>query len=208
MYVPASNRVEDDAEVRAMVEAVATAHLVTVGPDGEPDSTLLPILWEGDLVVGHMARGNPQWERLTPDSPALLVIPGPDAYVSPSWYVEKERHGRVVPTWNYTQVQLRGRVRVVRERDWLLEAVTRLTERHEGHRQLPWAVSDAPERYLEGMLRGIVGIEIAVTEVHGKAKLSQNRLPEDRGRVLEGLGGEADPGSAGVREAMLRLASS
>ncbi|XVX20026.1 FMN-binding negative transcriptional regulator [Actinomycetota bacterium] len=206
MYVPASNRIEDDAEIRAMVEAVAAAHLITVGPDGEPDSTLLPILWDGDRVVAHIARANPQWERIAPDSPALLVIPGPDAYISPSWYVEKERHGRVVPTWNYTQVQLRGTARVVQERDWLLEAVTLLSERHERGRELPWAVADAPEKYIDGMLRGIVGIEITVTEVHGKVKLSQNRLPEDRARVVEGLAAEDDPGSAGIREAMQRLA--
>src|SRR5579863_9079782 len=98
MYVPKANAVSDDAEVRAFVDDVGAAELVTMGSDGFPRSTLLPIVWLGDRVVAHFARANRHWEEIAEDAPALLIVGGAQAYVSPSWYPTKQEHGRVVPT--------------------------------------------------------------------------------------------------------------
>ena len=202
MYVPPANTVADDAELRAMVAAVGSAQLVTVGEDGFPLATLLPVLWTADTVVAHLAVANPHWRQITDGSPALLVVTGPEAYVSPSWYPAKAAHGRVVPTWNYAAVQLTGRARVQRDPEWLRRAVDDLTARHESMRPEPWSTADAPERFVDGQLRGIVGVEVTVERVVGKLKYSQNRSVADRRGVVDGLAGETGPGAAAVRAAM------
>jgi transcriptional regulator len=202
MYIPSFNRIDDDGEIRRFVAAARSAEFVTVHPDGVPVATLLPIMWEGDVVLAHMAKANPQWKSIAPGSPALLISSGPQAYVSPSWYAAKAEHGRVVPTWNYSAVHLSGTVRVHEDREWLRDVVTRLTGMHEDVRSEPWHVSDAPERYIDGQLGGIVGLEIAVTRVEGKAKLSQNRSEADRRGVIKGLLEEQDYEAAKVAAAM------
>jgi len=159
-------------------------------------------MWTGDTVVAHMARANPQWKTIAAGSPALLICSGPEAYISPSWYAAKAEHGRVVPTWNYSAVHLSGTVRVFQDREWLRDVVTRLTEMHEDGRSDPWRPSDAPERYIDGQLAGIVGIEVAVTRVEGKAKLSQNRSEADRRGVVAGLRTEDHYEAAEVAAAM------
>jgi transcriptional regulator len=201
MYVPAFNRMADD-DVRAFVEHVGAAELVTVGADGYPRATLLPILWDDDRVVAHMARANEHWQDLVDDVPALLICRGPQAYVSPSWYATKAEHGRVVPTWNYSAVQLRGRVRAVQDDAWLRTAVTLLTDRHEAGRPERWSVTDAPAAYVDGQLRGIVGIDFRVEEVAAKAKLSQNRSAADRAGVVAGLRDETGGDAAVIAEQM------
>ncbi len=202
MYVPHWSEVEDEAEVREMVATLASAELVTVGADGYPLATLLPVLWRGDTVVAHMARANPHWRQVEDGSPALFVCGGPQAYVSPSWYASKTEHGRVVPTWNYSAVHLTGRVTVHDDVEWLRGAVTDLVERHEGGRRAPWQVTDAPERYVAGQLRAIVGVQMRVERVEAKAKLSQNRSEADRRGVVEGLRAEPGAGPAAVAAAM------
>jgi transcriptional regulator len=177
----------DPADVRDFVSAVGTAQLVTVGDDGVPDATFLPVLWEGDRLVGHLARANAHWQRIVDGAPALAIVMGADAYISPSWYAAKAEHGKVVPTWNYSVVHLRGRVAVHDDADWVRGLVTRLTDHHEQPRTEPWAVTDAPADYLEKNLRPIVGVEIVLDSVEAKAKLSQNRSEEDRAGVAAGL---------------------
>ncbi|CAN5357161.1 FMN-binding negative transcriptional regulator [soil metagenome] len=206
MYVPTPNRLDDEAAVRALVGAVGAAEFVTVAADGYPTSTLLPILWEGDTVVAHMARANPQWRTIGAGAAALLICAGDQAYISPSWYAAKAEHGRVVPTWNYSAVHLSGTVTVHDDPSWLRRAVTDLTNTHESGRQRPWQVTDAPEAYIDGQLRGIVGLEITVHRVEAKAKLSQNRSPEDRRGVVIGLraeGGASAHTMADVMESQL-----
>ena len=202
MYAPAFNRVDDEDVARRMVADVGAGELVTVGPDGYPVATLLPVLWSGDRVRAHLARANPHWRLIAEDSPGLLVVTGPQAYISPSWYASKAEHGRVVPTWNYTTVHLTGRVRVHDDVEWLRDLVTELTSSHEAGREKPWAVTDAPEAYVEGQLRGIVGVELVVERVEAKAKLSQNRSEADRAGVVEGLRAEGTAGPGEVADLM------
>jgi transcriptional regulator len=211
MYIPSFNRIDDDDEIRRFVATARSAEFVTVDRDGIPVATLLPIMWDGDVVLAHMARANPQWKTIAAGragnrhlagSPALLICSGPEAYISPSWYAAKAEHGRVVPTWNYSAVHLSGTVRVHEDREWLRDVVTRLTAVHEDGRDQPWQPSDAPEKYIEGQLGGIVGLEITVTRVEGKAKLSQNRSEDDRRGVMKGLLEEQDYEAAKVAAAM------
>ncbi|KRB47371.1 MULTISPECIES: FMN-binding negative transcriptional regulator [unclassified Terrabacter] len=203
MYVPKAN-VMADPGVAAFLSAHPAARLVTVGPDGRPDSTLLPVIVDGDRVLGHLARANEHWTRIAPASPALLIVSGADAYVSPAWYASKAEHGRVVPTWNYSEVQLRGAVTVHDDPDWVLDVVTRLTGRHEAGRDRPWAVTDAPAKYVRGRLRAIVGIEVSVESVEGKAKLSQNRSDADREGAIAGMRDEGDAPARVVADEMER----
>ena len=193
LYVPRFNVMDPD-DVRPFVVAVATAQLVTVGEDGAPDATFLPVLWEGDRLVGHLARANRHWRRMVDGSPALAIVTGPDSYVSPSWYASKAEHGKVVPTWNYSVVHLRGAVVVHDDPEWVRSLVTRLTDRHEADRAERWRVTDAPSDYVDKNLRPIVGVEILVESVEAKAKLSQNRSDEDRAGVAAGLAADGrDP---------------
>ena len=202
-----------EADVAAFLGTHPAGRLVTVGPDGRPDATLLPVLVSGSTVRAHLARANDHWRRIAPGSPGLLVVSGADAYVSPGWYASKQEHGRVVPTWNYSEVQLRGSVTVHDDPDWVLDVVTGLTERHEGSRERPWAVSDAPPAYVRGQLRAIVGVELVVEHasgvegvegVEGKAKLSQNRSDADRRGVVAGLRAEGDSAAYRVADEMER----
>ena len=186
LYVPRFNVMDAD-DVRPFVHAVAAAQLVTVGDDGVPDATFLPVLWEGDRLVGHLARANGHWRRIVDGSPALVIVTGSDTYISPSWYATKAEHGKVVPTWNYSVVHLRGEVVLHDDAEWVRSLVTRLTDRHESSRDERWHVTDAPEDYIDKNLRPIVGVELLVSSVEAKAKLSQNRSEEDRAGVASGL---------------------
>lgn len=201
MYVPHFNAM-DDAAVRPFLEAHPAGHLVTVGPDGLPDVTLLPLVIDDGRVLAHFARANEHWRRIAPGTPGVVVVTAADAYISPSWYASKAEHGRVVPTWNYSEVQLRGEVTVHDDAEWVHDVVTRLTERHEAHRPDPWAVTDAPERYVSGQLRAIVGVEVVVQEISAKAKLSQNRSDADRAGAIAGLEQEPAPAAHQVADAM------
>jgi transcriptional regulator len=204
VYVPHFNALDDREEIQALVMGVGSAQLVTTRPDGYPAVTMLPVIWDpaGDRLVMHMAKANRHWRSIEPASPALAVVTGPEAYVSPAWYATKAEHGKVVPTWNYSAVHFTGRVTVNHDTDWLREAVTWLTDLHEARREASghesWSVDDAPERYVDGQLRAIVGVEFVVEQVEAKAKLSQNRSEADRVGVVAGLRTEG-----GARERLM-----
>jgi len=186
MWTPPFNVLADD-ELRPMVKAVGSAELVTVGADGFPVASRLPVIWRDDRLHFHLAVANPQWRDLEDGSPALAVVTGPEAYVSPAWYAAKYDTGRVVPTWNYSSVHFRGRVRTFRDAEGLLATVTELTDLHESGRDEPWSVTDAPETFIAQQLKGIVGIELTIESVQARAKRSQNRPLEDRESVIRGL---------------------
>lgn len=191
-----------------MVAAVGVGWLVTVGPENTPQATLLPVIWKDDTLVTHMAKANGHWRQITPDAPALVIVTGPDAYITPSWYATKAEHGRVVPTWNYSAVHLTGTVTVHTDPAWLHNLVSELTDHHEQPRAGPWEVADAPDDYVQGLLKAIVGVEMKVEKVEGKAKLSQNRSEADRDGVIEGLREEAGSTAEAVAAAMEDLSNS
>jgi transcriptional regulator len=203
VYVPHFNTLDGTPEIQALVSAVGSAQLVTTGPDGYPQASLLPVIWDpaGNRLVMHMAKANQHWKAIEPRTPALAVVTGPEAYVSPAWYATKAEHGKVVPTWNYSAVHFTGRVSVEHDAQWLREAVSWLSDLHEARREAAghdgWSVEDAPERYVAGQLRAIVGIHVEIEKVEAKSKLSQNRSDADRGGVVAGL--RAEVGPDGVR---------
>lgn len=190
MYNPIHFKMEDLADVHAAMRAARLATLVTTTADGLM-ATPLPLILvadEGEMGVlyGHVAKANPHWQ--TPATgEAMAVFMGPDAYVSPSWYATKRETGKVVPTWNYVTVHAHGPVEFFEDADRLLDVVTRLTDLHEAERAEPWAVSDAPERFMQMQLRAIVGVRLPITRLEGKAKMSQNRNEADRAGVAAGL---------------------
>lgn len=197
MYLPTSFRQDDLGELHRQIRAMPFALLTSTGTDGVQASHL-PLLLEADegefgTLYGHFARANPQWRELQDGREALAVFSGPDAYISPSWYPAKAEHGKVVPTWNYIAVHARGPVRLIEDRDSLLQTVSRLSDRHEASRPQPWAVSDAPDDYLDAMLRAIVGFALPIRRLEGKWKLGQNRSPTDQAGVRQGLAASLDP---------------
>ena len=184
MYVPDHFR-EDRTEVlHQAMRQIGFATLVTQGLDANH----LPMLLDGNVLRGHVARANPVWKQA--EGPALAIFLGPHAYVSPNWYPSKAETGKAVPTWNYITVHARGRIAWRQEPDWLRAHVTALSDAHEAQRAQPWAVGDAPETYIQTMLRGVVGFELTIESLQGKYKLSQNRDAADRAGVREAFGGE------------------
>lgn len=197
MYIAAPDRA-DDARARAIVDAGGVGTLVSAA--GGLAATTLPVLWEGDTLIAHLARANRQWRDLD-GAEVLVVVTGPDAYVSPSWYPSKAEHGRAVPTWNYSEVQLRGTARTVDDPAALRSIVERLTTRHESGRDAPWSVSDAPDTYIDQQLRAIVGVEIALHAVEAKQKWSRGRGTDDIEGVQAALGAEDPRAAAEMRRA-------
>jgi transcriptional regulator len=167
---------------------MGAGQLITSGADGQ-EATVLPLLIsdQADRITGHLARANRQWERADPSLPVLLTWRGPSAYVSPSYYPSKRQHGKVVPTWNYIAVQARGTLTLHHDPEWKRDHVASLTAQHEATFPAPWSIDDAPAAYIDGLLRSIVGVEVLVTSLEGKWKLSQNRPAPDIAGVIAGL---------------------
>lgn len=138
-------------------------------------------------LVAHVARANPVWKTPLSTISALVCFQGANNYISPSWYPSKREHGKVVPTWNYITVAAHGRPKFIEDKTWLLNLVTRLTQKHESQMQNPWQVTDAPADYIDSLLGAIVGVEIEITKIEGKWKMSQNRSGEDRAGILMGI---------------------
>ena len=209
MYVPA-HFMPDDEAVRELLRNIGAADLVTATADGLL-STILPLVHDEPgsrpglgpwgALLGHVARNNGQW-RIPAIGQAMVIVRGPDAYISPAWYATKIEHGRVVPTWNYITAHVYGRLVIHDDPAWVEVNVRRLTARHEGDRDVPWSVDDAPEAYIAGQLRAIVGVEIVIDHIEGKFKLSQNRSLADITGAVEGLEalGEVEVSNA-MREA-------
>lgn len=207
MYIPPHFAADDLGKVADFVDRAGAADLVTF--DGtQPVATLLPVIWdrsaagEHGRLLGHIALANPQWSSAQPGVPALAIVHGPQAYISPSWYQSTKEHGRTVPTWNYTSVHFTGTLTFHRDAGWLRDVVTRLTERYEGGREGRWWVTDAPEKFIDGQLRAIVGVEMLITTIEAKDKLSQNRTPQDRVNVIAALRAEPDPGAQAIADLM------
>jgi transcriptional regulator len=214
VYLPRHFAAHDAAQIAEFVDNAGSADLVTF--DGtKPVASLIPVLWdrsgaasgEHGRLLGHLALANPQWQSVGPDTIALAIVHGPQAYISPSWYPSTARHGKMVPTWNYVTVHFTGPLTVHRDPEWLREVVSMLTARYEDGRPSPWHVTDAPDEFINAQLRAIVGVELAITTVEAKEKLSQNRNAEDRAGALSGLQGEPGPDAAEIAARMAELTS-
>ena len=191
MYLPPAFREDRTERLQQLMREHPLATLVTLGRDGLIASHI-PLVYEPvpespGRLHGHLARANPQWGNMPAGSEALAIFHGPQAYISPSWYATKRQTGRVVPTWNYAAVHAYGTVETYTDASRLRRHVASLTAIHEENFSAPWSLEDAPEPYIAGMLSAIVGIEITITRLEGKWKMSQNRPAEDRAGIVQGL---------------------
>lgn len=204
MYQPPAFRETDAATQQAFIAAHPLGLLISGGAAGVLANPIPFALYPGEGPYGtlraHLSRGNPQWKELVAAPEVLIVFQGAEHYITPSWYAQKAIDGKVVPTWNYAVVQARGSAQIVEDAAWLLANVSALTDQQEGRRARPWSVTDAPDSFVAAQLKGIVGIEIAITSLEGKFKASQNRPEADRHGVVEGLSGETSPDAAAMRE--------
>ena len=196
MYNPPSFAEHDVEVMHAFIEAHPLGALVTASASGL-FATHLPLVLDRELgthgtLQGHIARANPHHELAGEVAEALVLFSGADAYVTPTMYASKAKHGKVVPTWNYVAVHAHGTLRFVREPDALRRHLGRLTARHEASKPRPWSIADAPADYIEKQLGAIVGVEIEITRLEGKWKMSQNRSAEDVNGMIEGLGASED----------------
>lgn len=182
--------------LQELIRAHPFATLVSVSAGCGLAADHLPLLLDASrgphgVLLGHVARANPVWRELDDGAEVLAIFQGPHHYISPSWYASKREHGKVVPTWNYVVVHVRGRIRWVHEPTWLRSFLERLTNAREESRTPAWQISDAPAEYVDRMLGAIVGLEIHVSAMQGKWKLSQNRSAEDQAGVVAGLTAES-----------------
>jgi transcriptional regulator len=191
MYRPGHYRVDDIPQMHALMRARPLATLVSSGAAGLCATHLPTVLKDGGtsgIIEFHLARANPHWKELASCDEALMIFQGPEGYITPNWYPSKAQHQKVVPTWNYAAVHAYGRPEMMQDADMLRRHVSELTDQQEKSEVQPWAVTDAPERYVEVMLRGIVGFRFAISRLEGKWKMSQNREMQDREGVVNGLG--------------------
>jgi transcriptional regulator len=189
MYTPAHFAVDDESATE-FLSRIEVADLVTMTDDGLL-ATFLPLIFAPEqgqrgALLGHVARKNDQWRGHVLGE-AMVIAHGEDAYITPSWYQSKAEHGRVVPTWNYTTANVYGELRIHDDAAWVDQIVRRLTERHESRRSHAWSVDDAPAKFREGQLRNIVGVELLITRVEAKFKMSQNQSKANIDGVIAGL---------------------
>jgi transcriptional regulator len=211
VYLP-SHFKPDDAAVNELLMHQGAADLITVTAQGLL-ATLLPFLYdepgsrpdvgERGSLVGHVARSNEHW-RVPALGEAMVIVRGPDAYITPSWYAAKREHGRVVPTWNYVTAHVYGELVIHDDVVWLEALVRRLTAHHEAPRIERWSVDDAPPDYFAGQLRAIVGVELLIDRIEAKAKLSQNRSDADIAGVIAGLDESGQPDMADAMRTVQR----
>ena len=197
MYLPKHFEERDPERLRSFIERYPLGSLVTATESGL-DANHIPFLCAdtgsaAGTLHGHIARANPLWREVVRDATALVIFRGPDSFISPTWYPSKRENARVVPTWNYAVVHAHGVLRFVEDPAWVRSHVEALTREHEGKRDAPWAVTDAPADFIEKMVAAVVGIEISITQLVGKWKVSQNRSISDRMGVVEALERETVP---------------
>ncbi len=191
MYAPKQFEETRPEVLRQLLRAHPLCTLVTLSDDGLV-ANYIPLLLRADqgpfgTLVGHVARANPVWCATHFVVPVLALFQGPQHYMSPSLYATKQEHGKVVPTWNYAVVQARGLLAVHDDADWVRQQVTELTQQQESARATPWAVADAPRDYTDTMIKALVGIEIPLTHITGKWKVSQNQPAVNQASVVAGL---------------------
>jgi transcriptional regulator len=196
MYIPSAFNEDDLATLHRQIEGTRLAVLVTFGTRGL-QANHVPLLFNPDqgpngTLHGHLSKANPQWREMEAGAEALVIFPGPDAYVSPSFYPSKAEHGQAVPTWNYLAIHAYGIPEVFHDADRLRDLVSTLTAKHEAGRPQPWTLEDAPADYIAKMLNAIVGFAIPITRLEGKRKLTQNRSAADIAGVQKGLAASSE----------------
>ncbi len=208
MYRPAQFREDRKPILAAAIKELQFASLITFTGQ-QLLASHIPVLLKGEegsfRLEGHVARGNPQWKQLDRSIEALALFVGPHSYVSPSWYATKNKHQRVVPTWNYISVHVNGPLSVIDDPQWLLRHVKELTDHNELDRDMPWSIDDAPREFIEQLCGGIVGFSMEVRQMEGTWKMAQHKSKADRMGVIHGLRLSDSDSSQSVASVMTRL---
>jgi transcriptional regulator len=190
MYIPEANKEDRLPVLHKFMEDQPFASLITVGSAGLFASHIPMVLEQNGAMgrlKGHISRANSQWRDHSSVVEALVIFSGPQHYITPMWYPEKQETGKVVPTWNYVVVHAYGHLKVIEDGEWLMAHLGSLTDIHEANSPVPWKVEDAPADYIKSLAKGIVGLEIEIERLEGKWKVSQNRSERDRSGVASGL---------------------
>lgn len=199
MYQPDHFRMKESSAIHQLMREHPLASLIVQTQTGMEANHIPLLLQSGvdgkDLLLGHVARANPLWREIDTEQEVLAIFHGPQTYISPGWYPTKREHGKVVPTWNYVVAHAWGKLRVVDDAAWLRKLVGQLTTKHESRFEKPWSVEDAPADYIDKMVSAIVGIEITITRLEGKAKVSQNQPAVNREGVVQALTAQTDADS-------------
>jgi transcriptional regulator len=204
MHVPKYNEETDIPTLHSLIKSKPLGAWTAI-TDGEIVINHIPFVLNpnrGELgtLVGHVARSNPIWQEYSTDKNSVVLFQGDQAYITPSWYPSKHKHGKAVPTWNYVVVHAHGIPKKTEDPEWLLQHLTELSNLHEAERRFPWKISDAPEEYIEKMIRAIVGIEIPIAKLTGKWKLGQNRPETDKLGIIAGLTSTEEPQALGLAD--------
>jgi transcriptional regulator len=190
MYIPNANKEDRIPVLHKFMQDHPFASLITMGVSGLFASHI-PVVLEATGTMGqlkcHISRANTQWREFTPTIQALAIFAGPQHYITPNWYPEKQETAKVVPTWNYAVVHAYGHLKIIEDPEWLMNHLASLTNRQEAASRVPWKIGDAPPDYIASQIRGIVGLEMTIERLEGKWKVSQNRPERDRVGVAEGL---------------------
>lgn len=202
MYIPKQFEETDVEVLHELIRIKPLATLVTLNAGGI-EANHIPLILSAETkpygtLSGHVARSNPLWQDHPANTDVLVIFHGAESYITPSWYASKAESGKVVPTWNYVSVQAKGRFRVIHEPDWILSQLESLTAHNEAGFEHPWTVADAPHEFTRKLLDMIVGIEIEITGLKGKWKVSQNRSDQDRASVVSGLTSTGQPEMAAL----------
>jgi len=203
MYIPEHFSIKSVEALHNIIRAHPLGALITQTPEGL-DANHLPFELDAQrgLLTAHVARANPVWQQCLGGLDVLVIFRGGESYISPNWYPSKHETHRQVPTWNYEVVHVYGRLSVMDEERFVRGVVARLTRTHEASESKPWRMGDSAPDYIDGMLKAIVGIGVAITRMEGKAKLSQNREPRDRLNAADTLMAK---GAAGLGMSMLNV---
>jgi transcriptional regulator len=202
VYIPGANKEDRLPVLHKLMQDQPLASLVTMGSSGLTASHI-PMVLEQNGAMGrlkcHLSRANTQWREHTPSVQALAIFSGPQHYITPTWYPEKQETGKVVPTWNYVVVHAYGNLKIIEDSEWLMAHLATLVGVHEAGSPSPWKISDAPADYIASQIRGIVGLELEIERLEGKWKVSQNRSERDRRSVAQGLGELNTPESLAMK---------
>jgi len=203
MYIPKKFQQDDIKNFKDVMIEYPFATLIThneTGTDAEHIPLLLNRVNDKDVLQGHIAKANPLWKNIKENTPVLIVFNGPNCYISPNYYPTKQDHGKVVPTWNYVVVHVKGIISAIHDEKWKLKMIDNLTNQHEKHQANPWVITDAPSEYINKMLPAIVGLEIEILSINGKWKVSQNQPERNKQGIYTALAQEGDHNAHKIAE--------
>ena len=217
MYIPPAYEITDWDEITSFVSKAKAGEFVTVNKDGTPAATTLPFTWypvQTDLssdiknygrATTHMARTNPQWLDIENGAPALIIVHAPGAYISPTNYAKTAETGKMVGTWDYQVVHLRGTVEVLHDKAELLSIVSDLQRDYEANRENPWDLATADQDFINELIKHVVGFTVNITSVEAKYKLDQRETDLDKLKIIEDLMKSKLPGDQNIAMEMKRL---